>query len=268
MENKTKLEDRLAALNRQITAKKPEFSGLVSTGRALEKKQKTERFRKQPIEEFLDGHYVTNELGTSFHRTVVFPLDSFHGETPIRDGLTLEKPHIENLLGEGISGGREKLFFFDTETTGLAGGTGTVPFLLGIGYWTEESFVVEQFFMRDFDEEPSQLTAFIEKIKNFSDSGKGVLVTYNGKGFDFPLISTRFITNRMKNPMNSWPHLDLLFYTRRLWKKRLGDCSLGNIEKHILGVKRTGDIPGWLIPGVFFEFIREEIQKTPAGFSS
>ena len=196
---------------------------------------------------FIDGEYRQNRLGNSFYRKVFFPLNEYHGDVQVSEGLTVEKEDFSFLAGEKLSASKEQLLFIDTETTGLAGGAGTFAFLIGMGFWTPEGFAVEQFFMRDFDEEPALLEEFQNALKPFS-----VLVSYNGRSYDLPLLNSRFITNRMRNPSASWPHIDLLYYTRSLWKRRIGDCSLGNLERQILGVGRTGDIPRLVdSPGVF-----------------
>ena len=251
MDTKISLENRIADLNRKLISKKPELAGKVNTARVLGEKQAYLKQYKQPIHEFIDGEYRKNELGVSFYRRVIFPMDSNHGDVPVSQGMTLKNEDCSYLSGEDISVEQDQLLFIDTETTGLAVGAGTFAFLIGIGFWTPEGFIVDQFFMRDFDEEPALLEEFKSALEPFS-----VLVSYNGKSYDLPLLNARFITNRMRNPSASWPHIDLLHHTRALWKRRLGDCSLGNIETEILGVHRTGDIPGWLIPRVYFEFVR------------
>jgi tetratricopeptide (TPR) repeat protein len=141
--------------------------------------------------------------------------------------------------------------FLDTETTGLAGGTGTVPFLTGIGTFTDSHFRIEQFFMRDYDEERATLAAVRDRLE-----GAEMLVTYNGKAFDLNLLAARFTLSRMRLKAVELPHLDLLFTARRLWKRRLGDCSLSNIERRVLAFEREDDVPGFLIPGLYFDYLR------------
>ncbi len=149
--------------------------------------------------------------------------------------------------------------FLDTETTGLAGGTGTYAFLIGVGRVTPEGFRVRQFFMRDYAEEASLLCALSAHLAQFD-----VLVTYNGKAYDQPLLETRFewhVRARLSVPM---AHLDLLLGARRLWKLRLESCRLVDLERQILGVEREGDLPGEMIPYVYFEYLRTE-RRFPAG---
>jgi hypothetical protein len=144
-----------------------------------------------------------------------------------------------------------KLVFFDLETTGLSGGTGTVAFLAAIGGFDAGSrFVVRQFFMEDYPYEPEFL-ACVED--GFADAQ--AVVTYNGSSFDMPLYSTRRNMNRLACA-RTIPHLDALHASRRLWRNPLGDCSLQNLEAVVLGERRDDDIPGSEIPSVWFEFLR------------
>jgi tetratricopeptide (TPR) repeat protein len=147
----------------------------------------------------------------------------------------------------------QKWAFLDTETTGLAGGSGTYAFLIGVGSITPDGFRVRQFFMRDYGEEPSVLDALTEHLKQFE-----VLITYNGKTFDQPLLETRFRMVRARPPFASLQHLDLLFGARRLWKLRFDNCRLIELENRILGVERQGDLPGEMIPYVYFEYLRTQ----------
>ena len=145
----------------------------------------------------------------------------------------------------------EKWCFLDTETTGLAGGSGTYAFLVGVGRITPQGFRVRQFFMRDFGEEASQLSALTEHLKQFE-----VMITYNGRTYDQPLLETRYRMVRQRPPFSSLEHLDLLFGARRLWNLRFDSCRLVELENQILGVERQGDLPGELIPYVYFEYVR------------
>jgi uncharacterized protein YprB with RNaseH-like and TPR domain len=158
--------------------------------------------------------------------------------------------------------------FIDTETTGLGLGAGTYTFLIGIGAYEEPAvedatadepavdepaagaFVVRQFFMRHPGEELAQLYLVEEALL-----GAGGIVSFNGRGFDMPLINNRFILNGMTPPLIGAPHLDLLPPARRLWKQRWGSCSLGNLERNVLGLERTTeDVPGYLIPDIYRQY--------------
>jgi tetratricopeptide (TPR) repeat protein len=146
----------------------------------------------------------------------------------------------------------ESLVFFDLETTGLAGGTGTYPFLLSFGFIEKCTIKVIQYFLPDFGREVS---AFID-LNNYIEN-RSILVSYNGKSFDYPLLRNRFVLNRIRDPFHSFQHLDLLHFVRRLWKQRLKNCSLVNIEQEIFYFHRWQDIEAAFIPHVYFEFLRD-----------
>src|SRR5580692_5871064 len=141
--------------------------------------------------------------------------------------------------------------FLDTETTGLAGGTGTYPFLIGIAWWDAGGLEVEQFFMRDHSEEHSLLVALAERMAK-----RRVLVTFNGKSFDWPLLETRFRMTRTIRPPAPRAHLDFLHPARNLWRLRLGSVRLAELERHVLGWNRGADLMSDLIPRIYLDFIR------------
>jgi uncharacterized protein YprB with RNaseH-like and TPR domain len=145
----------------------------------------------------------------------------------------------------------EQWLFLDTETTGLAGGTGTYPFLVGIAWWDAGGLEVEQFFMRDHSEEHSLLVALAERMAE-----RRVLVTFNGKSFDWPLLETRYRMTRTIRPPVPRAHLDFLHPARNLWRLRLGSVRLPELEKHVLGWKRGADVMSELIPEIYFNFLR------------
>jgi tetratricopeptide (TPR) repeat protein len=145
----------------------------------------------------------------------------------------------------------ERWAFIDTETSGLAGGSGTFAFLVGGGAITPGGFVVDQFVLREPAEEASQLEGFTEWLSGFD-----VMVTYNGRAFDIPLLETRYRLARMKPPFARLRHIDLLYSARRLWRLALERCRLQDLEVRILGFERVGDTPGALIPQLYFDFLR------------
>ena len=152
----------------------------------------------------------------------------------------------------------DKWLFLDTETTGLAGGTGTYAFLVGIAWWDAGGLQIEQFFMRDLDEEHSLLLELSERMRE-----RPVLVTFNGKSFDWPLLETRYRMTRCI-PAHSPPvHLDLLHPARQLWRLRLGSVRLRDLERHVLSGagraldwSRHDDIDSSLIPEMYFDYLR------------
>jgi len=141
--------------------------------------------------------------------------------------------------------------FLDTETTGLAGGTGTYAFLVGIAWWDAGGLEVEQFFMRDHSEEHSVLAALKERLAE-----RRILVTFNGKAFDWPLLETRFRMTRSISPRMPLAHLDLLHPSRQLWRIRIGSVRLSELERHVLGRNRGHDIVSSLIPQIYFDYLR------------
>ncbi|MGB0034707.1 MAG: ribonuclease H-like domain-containing protein [Candidatus Acidiferrales bacterium] len=145
----------------------------------------------------------------------------------------------------------EQWLFLDTETTGLAGGTGTYAFLVGIAWWDAGGLEVEQFFMRDHSEEHSLLVALAERLAE-----RQVLVTFNGKSFDWPLLETRYRMTRSIRPPVPRAHLDFLHPARNLWRLRLGSVRLQDLERHVLGWKRGTDVMSELIPQMYFDFLR------------
>lgn len=207
---------------------------------------------RSPIEEWSEGQVVSNEWGEHFQCERLYASHQRHGSADI--GALCELPHD---LFTALGGGEinhappERWAFLDTETTGLAGGSGTYAFLIGIGRITPEGFRVRQFFMREYSEERSLLAALNEHLNNFD-----VLITYNGRSYDQPLLETRYRMTRSKPPFASLAHLDLLYGARRLWKLRLESCRLVQLEQQILGYEREGDVPGELIPFLYFEYLR------------
>ncbi|MGC2506134.1 MAG: ribonuclease H-like domain-containing protein, partial [Candidatus Acidiferrales bacterium] len=141
--------------------------------------------------------------------------------------------------------------FLDTETTGLAGGTGMYPFLVGIAWWDAGGLEVEQFFMREHSEEHSLLTALAERLAE-----RRVLVTFNGKSFDWPLLETRYRMTRTIKPPAPRAHLDFLHPARALWRLKLGSVRLPELEKHVLGWNRGADVMSELIPQIYFDYLR------------
>ena len=150
----------------------------------------------------------------------------------------------------------EKWLFLDTETTGLAGGTGTYAFLIGLAWWDAGGLQVEQFLMRDFAEEHSLLQELSQRLAE-----RPVLVTFNGKSFDWPLLENRFTMTRSIAVPKLAAHLDLLHPARALWKLRLGSVRLVELERQVLDAPRLGwqrdnDVSSALIPQFYFDYLR------------
>jgi len=151
-----------------------------------------------------------------------------------------------------------RIAFIDTETIGLAGGSGTLAFLVGIGWWDRgtETFVLEQVLLRDFDGEPFLIDWLEERLQSMTH-----LCTYNGKSFDVPLLKSRCVMNGVRSKALDYPHIDLLHFSRRLWKGVLPKVSLTSVEENILELKRSLDLPSGEIPEVWNTFSRKESHE-------
>src|SRR5215469_6551434 len=145
----------------------------------------------------------------------------------------------------------EQWLFLDTETTGLAGGSGTYAFLVGVAWWESGGLEIEQFFLREYSEERSLLFALRERIGEHP-----FLVTFNGKSFDWPLLETRYRMSRKLSVPTPRAHLDFLHPARNLWRLRLGSVRLSELERHVLGWDRGTDLLSGLIPQIYFDFLR------------
>ncbi|HWN45576.1 MAG TPA: ribonuclease H-like domain-containing protein [Thermoanaerobaculia bacterium] len=233
----------LTRIIRRIEAKTRPSNPLASPSRAA----------RPSLEALLDGDVEETERGKLLVVRRRFPVGHRHGAQPLLAAREATPAALALLSrgGEPVREGR-RLLYLDTETTGLAGGTGTYAFLVGVGFFDGDEFEVRQFFMRDLDEEPALLTVLEEIFRKFDG-----FVTYNGAGFDLPLLETRFVLGRRRFPGEA-VHVDLLGPARRLWSRRLADCRLGTVEQDVLGFMRDDDLPGALIPAVYFEYLRRK----------
>jgi len=241
------LQEQLAALRRQIARIDRKYA---EPAPARPAPPKPGRF----IEELLTGQVVRTAHGEHFETERLWERHRRHGNVGISDLAELPEDLLDSLSGGAIARAHPtKWAFLDTETTGLAGGTGTYAFLIGVGSIDAEGFRLRQFFMRDYGEEASLLARLSEYLAQFD-----VLITYNGKAYDQPLLETRFRMSRARHPFDRLEHLDLLFGARRLWKLRLESCRLVDLENQILGVERQGDLPGEMIPYYYFDYLRSQ----------
>lgn len=152
------------------------------------------------------------------------------------------------IVAERVAAAR--LRFFDLETTGLSGGTGTIAFLAAVGRLVNGEFAITQVFLEDYPGEPNFLSAVLPLLEG------GALVSYNGRSFDMPLLRTRCIMNGIAPPLPEL-HIDALFASRRLWRRVHGGASLGLLEREVLGSERPEDLPGAMIPEAWLSFARE-----------
>ena len=206
-----------------------------------------------PVEEIIAGRFLYTGKAATYLIEEDFPDSYIHGTVGLR---IVSKPQI---IAEWAGDVRiadkslESLVFLDTETSGLAGGTGTFAFLVGAGRYTKDGFHLVQFFMRDPLEEPSLLLALEEFLAPCQ-----TIVSFNGKAFDVPLLNTRYTMQGWKSPLKKLAHVDLLHLSRRLWRDRLPSRTLANLEVQILKASRTEEeIPGWMIPQLYFDYLRD-----------
>ncbi|PKK84077.1 MAG: hypothetical protein CVT49_05495 [candidate division Zixibacteria bacterium HGW-Zixibacteria-1] len=236
------LQNKLGRFSRHIV-NSPENSG-----------EKVSGSRYQKLAECLDGDLMRHSNGTFIKIINRFDEDYFHGKhmMPDRNRLPIfRKKYFEN-ADESITLDPEKFLFFDTETTGL-GGSGTVAFLIGFGSLKDNGFEVRQYFLPDFPDEEAMLEAVRAEIRPDT-----VLVSYNGRAFDIPIISDRMIIQRVERNLEYADHIDLLHTVRRLHRRRIKKCNLGNVEQQILDFYRQDDIPGYLVPSMYFNWLASD----------
>jgi len=200
-----------------------------------------------------DGEEIANEHGRCIVLSRRTEGSSLHGRRPVREFAAMNMKTASLLANrpEFASLSWQEGLFLDTETTGLTGGTGTVAFLVGLGWFEGEAFESRQIFLRDFGDERAALAALREYAKD-----RRFLVSFNGKAFDINLLSSRFIMNRLGDPLSGLPHLDLLHPARRLLGHRLENSRLTTMEEEVLGLLRDHDVPGSEIPQRYFDWLR------------
>lgn len=216
------------------------------------------------IGEILGGRAVLTRFGQCLAIDRRYESDRRHGTVPIGD-CELEDGRGLHLLDPSLGApAANRTVFIDLETTGLSGGAGTVAFLVGCGWFDYGAFQVRQFLLTSFAAERALLAAVAEF---FSDAD--LIVTYNGKTFDVPVMETRWTFHRLSMPLDGVPHFDMLHPARRLWSARgsagsaampmradEGGCRLTTLERLLFDVTRVGDVPGFEIPSRFFRFLR------------
>jgi uncharacterized protein YprB with RNaseH-like and TPR domain len=223
------------------------------------------------VADILAGRAVRNRFGACLVIERRYESDRFHGDIQIgdceldaRDALSVLDPSLSfdaDLVSPTLD--REprhatRTVFIDLETTGLSGGAGIVAFLVGCGYFDLGAFQTRQFLLTSYSAERALLAAAAEF---FEDAD--LIVTFNGKTFDLPVMETRWIFHRMEMPLDGVPHFDMLHPARRLWRSRAGTsamdeggCRLTTLERVLMGVRRVGDVSAFEIPSRFFRFLR------------
>ena len=242
---------------RNITFKLPPVETAVSTEPfPPQKEQPIENAEPMSLTVLLPGLMEVETDGIScLVRDKLYPLDYKNGRFPLSLLLNHNPADGEQLIANAdpsITSFRDFLFI-DTETTGLAG-AGTLAFMVGVGFFDGDVFIVRQYFLRDHGDEWAMLMQLTDLLAD-----KRGLISFNGRSFDIPLLNGRFLMNRLPSPLPDLPHFDLLHPARRLWKHRFGSCSLGNLEERLLGVRRTHqDIPGALIPALYHRYLNDD----------
>lgn len=239
------IRNKLGRFENQITPKKK------TAPPKLKSKALPERYHK--LADHVGGELCSHPAGSYVLIKTLYPIDYIHGTVSFSsariDKIPLPAFYVKNLKG---SVAEADLLFIDTETTGL-GGSGAVPFLVGCASMTAKGFEVRQYLMPDYHDEAGMLE---DIMVEFSDSKS--LISYNGASFDLPLLLDRVIINRTAREIPYEHHLDLLHGVRRIFKRRLKDCRLSNIEEKLFNLKRVDDLPGYLVPSVYFEWLNED----------
>lgn len=180
------------------------------------------------------------------------PLDSRHGRVNLGRIRGIDP---ENLVYAGCDAGLAAFdprttVFFDLETTGLSGGSGAFAFLVGTAHIEGNELVLRQYFLEDPGAEADMLQEVYDYFREFSG-----MVTYNGKNFDLPILRNRILHRGVADGLEASYHLDLLYTARRYWRGWLPSCRLKEVETGILGFERRGDVEGWEIPPLYFEYL-------------
>jgi len=213
------------------------------------------------IDSVVAGSFRVTPRGEAFVVEKIFGEDYLHGKTSPYSASNL------SVISQWANDVRiaelplSSFAFLDTETSGMAGGTGTYAFLVGVARFVDGKFALQQFFLRDPSEEPAMLEALIEFLAPCE-----ALVTFNGKAFDAPLLATRYSLHRIPVPFKNYAHLDLLPLARRLWRDRLPSRALKYLEEHVLGFTRASEeVPGYEIPWLYFDYLRTQDARPLGG---
>jgi uncharacterized protein YprB with RNaseH-like and TPR domain len=252
------LKERLNRLT-SISKPQPESKSQVLNDlrqrldRLFEPKKVYQKKEILPIEQLVKGEIVSTLDGETFQVKEYFPPDFRCGEMALGEIL-----HISTSPAHLLSGDErlkdfdlQKTLFLDTETTGLTGGTGTFVFMVGLGFFQDDGFLIHQLFMRDYSEERASLSILKSLMEPFE-----FLITFNGRYYDVPLLETRFILSRMASKIREMPNFDLLYPARRIWKGAYENCRLVTLESKLLGMQRVNDVPSEWIPYLYFDYLK------------
>lgn len=219
-------------------------------------RERVERLRPaaRPRVELPAGEVCRDAHGELWRRELRYPAAFVHGDAPLARGLALDGERLATLAKDPSFAALDprRCLFLDTETTGLAGGAGTVVFAYGLAFWCGDEFVVEQLFLRDFGEEPAMLQRVAARLREFPTT-----VTFVGKSYDRHRIAARMAVHKVRAPVLTAPHLDLYYLARRAFAGTLPDTRLGTVERQVLGLHRSDDLPGSEAPAAFLDWIRD-----------
>jgi uncharacterized protein YprB with RNaseH-like and TPR domain len=230
----------------------------LSTRQKLEKlvnlslKREERSVERKPI---LQNEILENGGRGFVIREFSYPLNAVYGKFALADWKHVTSNQLAIISGEEafLRVSPMKLLFFDSETTGISGGTGTIPFMLGIAFFEEDHFKVKIFILNDLNRED----VFLEELDRFLQRYEfSAAVTYNGKSFDFPIMEARYILQRKRFPLLKLPHLDFLFPARTLWKYTYESRKLSHLGDILLGISRDEDVDASQIPTMYFNYLR------------
>ncbi|MBX5435722.1 MAG: ribonuclease H-like domain-containing protein [Alicyclobacillaceae bacterium] len=189
--------------------------------------------------------------GPVWCRTLRYDVLTRYGRHRFADLQRCELAELFRAAGlAGIRADWRKLRFFDTETTGLGSGAGTFPFLYALGQMAGDELVIDQYLLVDHADESALLHTLQRRL------GGSLVVSFNGKAFDWPMLLSRCAMHRIADPPDVF-HVDLLPPSRRLWRQRLASVALAELERAVLGMERSGDLPGREAPARYFAFLDE-----------
>jgi uncharacterized protein len=252
------LKERLDRLTSITSTKEEHKSQVISDlkqrlDRLLEPKKIYRKKVILPIEELVNGEVISTPDGESFQVKEYFPSHFRYGEMALAEVLDIPTypAHLISKDERLKELDLRKALFLDTETTGLAGGTGTFAFMIGLGFFEGDGFLVHQFFMRDYSEERASLSLLKGLLESFQ-----FLITFNGRVYDIPLLETRFILSRLPSKIKEMPNFDLLYPSRRIWKGAYDNCRLITLESQLLGMERGDDVPSEWIPYLYFDYLQ------------
>ncbi len=252
------LKERLNRLTSITPTRKEDRSQVIGDlrqklDRLLEPKKIYRKKTVLPVEQLVNGEVISTPDGETFQVKEYFPSHFRYGEMALAEILDIPTypAHLLSRDERLKELDLRKALFLDTETTGLAGGTGTFVFMIGLGFFEGDGFLIHQFFMRDHSEERASLSLLKELLESFQ-----FLVTFNGRHYDIPLLETRFILSRISSKVREMPNFDLLYPSRRIWKGAYDNCRLITLESQLLGMERVDDIPSEWIPYYYFEYLQ------------